>query len=391
VGAVNAITPTGALKWRFNQTGDFIMAGPNVGPDGNVYAVTDFTGIGLFSLTPNGQLRFKTGRFTEYGFLGEQIAFGSGQLYFSFDMAGTGTPPSLFAYGLNGSFKWRVNNAANNSRPAVGPNGNISIESFPTNVGLSVATYTPAGGLAWSFYEFPGNTEEHPDVGPDNTVYTVRNLGTLLALNPNGTVKWRVRDTTIMFEPRIRPQNDLLFMGGRITYGAPGYFQAVSAAGTPLWRVNLPDEPGFAPYGQLVPMSRPVFSPDGNTAYVVTDVAGDGSVPYQNLYAFLYAIDVSSGSPPPPPSTNQPPVARFTWTCTAAGLYPHQCAFDASTSSDDHGIVSYAWTWGNGTGETKTVSTTKKTYATAGTYTVTLKVSDGGGLTSTTSQTITVP
>ena len=32
------------------------MAGPTVGPDGNIYAVTDGGGLGALSLTPGGQL-----------------------------------------------------------------------------------------------------------------------------------------------------------------------------------------------------------------------------------------------------------------------------------------------------------------------------------------------
>jgi hypothetical protein len=83
-------------------------------------------------------------------------------------------------------------------------------------------------------------------------------------------------------------------MGGRITYGQPGFFLAVSTQGAPLWRVDLPNEPGFSPYGQLVPMTRPVFTPDANTAYAVTDVAGDGSS--ANPYSFLYAIDVAAST-----------------------------------------------------------------------------------------------
>jgi PKD repeat protein len=89
-------------------------------------------------------------------------------------------------------------------------------------------------------------------------------------------------------------------------------------------------------------------------------------------------------------TTNQPPVARFTWTCVGM-TYPHQCAFDGSTSTDDNGVVTWKWTWGNGTGETKTVPATKKTFAAAGTYTVTLTVTDASGLTNSASQVVTVP
>jgi subtilisin family serine protease len=92
----------------------------------------------------------------------------------------------------------------------------------------------------------------------------------------------------------------------------------------------------------------------------------------------------------PIPAGNQAPVARFTANCATG--FAHQCALDASTSTDDVGIVSYAWNWGNGRSETKLVPTTKNTWATApGTFSVTLTVTDAGGLTSTVVKSITIP
>lgn len=375
-GAIFALTPAGTLQWMFNATGGSIIAGPNIGPDGNIYAVDEFPGIGLFSLTPQGQLRFSTGSFGEYGPLGQQIAFGNGQLYFAFDMAGMGIPPSLFGYTLAGTKRFQVPNAANNSQAAVGPNGNIVIETFPTSIGLSLTSYTPAGTIAWSYYQFPGNTEEHPDVGIDNTAYTVRNLGTLLALDAAGVEKWRFVDTTIMFQPRPRPQNDLVFMGGRITYGQPGYFQAVSITGTPLWRVNLPDEPGFPPYGQLVPLTRPVFSPDGNTAYGVTDVAGDGASP--NPYCYLYAIDLTPGAG----GGNTPPAVTLAATTSTSIRAGGSVTFRGSFTDPDpgDGPWSYQWRFGNGkiagSMAAPGSNTRKRVYTRAGTYNVVFSVTD---------------
>ena len=43
------------------------------------------------------------------------------------------------------------------------------------------------------------------------------------------------------------------------------------------------------------------------------------------------------------PPLNQPPTARFTSSCTGLG-----CGFDATTSSDPEGALSYAWTFGDG-------------------------------------------
>lgn len=88
----------------------------------------------------------------------------------------------------------------------------------------------------------------------------------------------------------------------------------------------------------------------------------------------------------PPPATNQPPVAGFTLTCSAG-----QCVLDASSSTDDQGVVSYSWTAANRPAKTG-VTITRKWLATGGnTYLETLKVTDAGGLTSSRTRTITIP
>jgi len=88
--------------------------------------------------------------------------------------------------------------------------------------------------------------------------------------------------------------------------------------------------------------------------------------------------------------TDQPPVARFTWSCVGQRS-PHQCAFDASGSTDDVGIASYKWDWGNGRGETKVATTTRNTWAAAGTFTVTLTVTDTKGQQNSVAKAIAVP
>lgn len=85
------------------------------------------------------------------------------------------------------------------------------------------------------------------------------------------------------------------------------------------------------------------------------------------------------GTPPP----NQPPAAAFTPSCNALA-----CTFtDGSTDPD--GVVS-AWSWTFGDGGTSTAQSPSHTYAAAGTYTVSLTVTDDDAATGTTSQNVTV-
>ena len=82
---------------------------------------------------------------------------------------------------------------------------------------------------------------------------------------------------------------------------------------------------------------------------------------------------------------NADPVASL--SSSANGL---DASFDASASTDPDGsIVSYAWNFGDGM--TGTGQSVVHTYATAGTYTVELTVTDNAGATAMATDTVTVP
>jgi serine protease len=101
--------------------------------------------------------------------------------------------------------------------------------------------------------------------------------------------------------------------------------------------------------------------------------------------------NVGSGSPnrllfsvfnPEPGDT--PPVANFTATCSE-----RTCSFD-STSTDDHGIITSAWDFGDGSTDTTSGTHVDHTFQSNGTFTVRLTVTDTANQTDSETRSVTV-
>jgi len=94
--------------------------------------------------------------------------------------------------------------------------------------------------------------------------------------------------------------------------------------------------------------------------------------------------------PPPAPPVSQPnsaPSASFSVSCQKGS-----CNFDGSSSSDDSGITSYSWSFGDGTSSAVASPYASHNYTQKGNYSVTvvLTVSDAAGLKSTSAKTVSI-
>jgi hypothetical protein len=284
--AIFALAPDGTLRWQYNQSPSaFILLGPNVGPDGNIYSV-GMDQLGIFSLTPQGSLRWSVQENYARPIVDiQEIVFGSAALYFHAN-------GHLRAVGLDGS-QWFTNpesfdTSEGDPQPAVGPDGTVYINTFSSlGQGLALSAFDANGNFRWSNqFSPPTNRLSMPDVGKDGVIYDGHNLINLYALNPDGTVRWQYTDSGTIYWNTLSPLNDLIFLAGGLDYPNPGFFEAVSTAGKSLWKVILPTENG----SQIFPYSRSRFSNDGQTAYTGTYVAGQTS----NGYSYLYSVQAEN-------------------------------------------------------------------------------------------------
>jgi PKD repeat protein len=86
------------------------------------------------------------------------------------------------------------------------------------------------------------------------------------------------------------------------------------------------------------------------------------------------------------PGGNTPPTVVFAVpVCTA-----RTCSVNSTGTADTDGIRSYSWNWGDATTPSTGAAPAAHTYVAAGTYTITVTVTDNWGKVSTASRTVTV-
>jgi PKD domain-containing protein/Big-like domain-containing protein len=154
--------------------------------------------------------------------------------------------------------------------------------------------------------------------------------------------------------------------------GTPTGSVTVSVSGGPeTCSATLSSGSGFCDLVLTVPGTGP-----NNRRVITAQYAGDGR--------FSEDSDTENHRVNPVPPPNQPPVAAFTPPSCTTG---QACQFtDAST--DDHGVT--GWTWSFGDTQSSNDQNPAHSYGAAGTYPVTLTVTDAGGLPSSVTHDVTV-
>ena len=266
---VHAFSPDGAPLWTFTETptGQGVMAGPSVGPDGNVYVIFDAPGMGAVSLTPQGELRWSTAGFINWGGTGlTKVQFGADRFYFAEEVV-PGCDPDGLQQGLvavlldDGDVDWCAPLSAA-ARPMADSVGR-AYQKFSFS---ALRAYEPDGSVAWTFGLPPGsNTVIGPGVGPDGAAYLNRNSSQMWAINADGSVRWTMDDPpggTFRVRASVAADNAALVYGTQHAPGSSGIIIARDPGdGSLLWSVPIPG----ANIGAAAPAA---FSADGSVVYV---------------------------------------------------------------------------------------------------------------------------
>lgn len=190
-GKLYALDENGTLKWTFDNI--YAYPSPAIGPDGTVYVGScDPYFVSLSALHENGDLKwsFNTVLQRICGIFSCPAIGPDGTIYFTVvdvfktEMlwaSGYGPVGYLFALDENGARKWVIG-AGGTSSPAIGADGTIYVGSGKTLIALN-----PDNTIKWS--HVIGRACSSPAIGSDGTIF-VGGGSTLYALNPDNTLKW---------------------------------------------------------------------------------------------------------------------------------------------------------------------------------------------------------
>lgn len=303
-----AVSQDGTAKWnlQLDYATQGVIAGPNIGPDGNIYVVTDnaseFRG-GVICISPNGYIIWTNPgnpNIFEYGQVGAEIVFGpsaKGQeinhLYVAFDLYDENR---LYSFTLDGNQVFSVFTGLQSDtflqpqgQPAVARNGNVYLSSFRgSSTGWVLEAYSPVdGSVLWQYTKWPASGISPPSIATNGIAYIVRSVSRVDAVSEDGSGIWTHYDGTLFFSCDVSPNGKLVIIGGSPDFGVPGFIRGIKDTGDLAWQVNLSTENG----GYLATDTRASFSFDNQTAYMGVSILADGS---SNEYCYVYSIDCST-------------------------------------------------------------------------------------------------
>jgi len=222
---------SGKLKWRFNAKGT-IAGSLAIADNGTIYFGTmwdDATGHRIWAVNPDGteKWQYKTGSdITSSPAIGDDgtIYIGSMDKY-------------LYAMNPDGTLKWKYKTGdCVKGPPSIADDGTIYIGSYDDSL---YALYPDNGTMIWKCKVGYG-TETNPSIGSDGTIYVGGER--LYAIYPNGTKRWTFKlgaDRYIEDSCPAISADGTIYIGTHIGEAKGGEIIAINSNGTEKWRKQI--------------------------------------------------------------------------------------------------------------------------------------------------------
>jgi outer membrane protein assembly factor BamB len=307
-GFLYAINNDGSLKWKISI--GTTSSSPAIAEDGTIYMGT--MGNKIYAINPDGteKWQYQTGyKITSDPAIGNNgiVYIGSGDTY-------------LYAMYSNGTLKWRFKTGHYiKGPPSIAEDGIIYVGSWDDYL----YALFPDGSLKWKCKVGAG-TETNPSIGPDGTIYVGGSY--LWAINPqDGTKKWSFDLGTDQHVHQSSPAvsaDGIIYVGTNIGETSGGDIIAVNPDGTERWRHRTANN---------WVESSPCIGEIGENGIVYIGSSSDDDSGYS--YGYLYAFGPGEANNPPNTPTITGP------TSGKAGEY-HRYIFQ-TTDPEGHEIYYY--------------------------------------------------
>jgi|GEM_PF-4057711 len=280
-GGLYSISDQGDLNWKFQN--NVATHSPTIGSDGTIY-FSSWDSY-LYAVNPNGGLVWKFKHEGDAQVNTPPSVDRNGTIYIGTQGASNSNPPPFYLVAVfpNGTMKWEFTTPAGvYTPPAIDGNGNIFVGLDNSDI----YSLTPDGVLRWKYTVDNNKTDEiiyknGLSIGKDGTVYTGAG-DQLLAINNNGTLKWKRLLHGDVQTPVI--SND-----GTIFVGVmQSYFYALDLSGNIKWTFSFYN-------GWEGALNYPAIGRDGTIYTAVQDNEMDTytSVHLSEVYAIGNRTDVT--------------------------------------------------------------------------------------------------